>query len=255
MGIDAEMYVDVPRKVTPEEVLKVSRQLVDCLGPEVFWLRDEFSDYMNAKPAEGQTMPHALYVVSEESQDSADEDEARVQPQPGHTFVKVSLGSRYYGKGYERGPFADHIAVRNFLKHHYPDGKVFYGGDSSGVLFEEMTDAWVKKELAHFHTVGHAPYRGGFDSGTMDRYDKVPVGRPKPCPRCLTPLIKNGWGADFGAFFCNSCDLQLETRDGGKTFQNRREKSHKAMTTLMAKLEAMGDKELMKLWSDAHSML
>lgn len=252
MGIDAEMYVEVSDKVTPNEVLVVSRRLVDAVGPDKFWLRDEFSDYMHAIPAKGQTMPHALYMVTHETWDSNQNDGVITRP-PGKAFVKVSLGSRFYGKGYERGPIDDQLTVARFLKAAWPDGKVFYGGDSSGVAFEEVTPAWEKDILRHFHAVGHTPYRGGFDNPLMDqpRPGEKAVQRPKPCPRCLTSMTRNGWGVGFGAFFCGSCNLTLETHDNGQTFVNRRDKRNAAARAVRERLEAMEDTELLKLYFDS----
>lgn len=221
MGIDAEMYADIPDTVTPEDVLKVSRRMVDCFGTQPFWLMSSKPSYRDIKMAAKQTLPHALYLIDEESQDS--NETPYIKPKKGRQFVKVSLGGRYYGKGYERGDIGTPILIARFLKHHWPDAKCFYGGDSSGVLYDEMTEDWETEILTHLFTVGHEPYRGVMSFTEVG--EKTPT-----CPRCLTNLIRNGTGqgGQWGVFYCNSCDLQLETNDNGKTYTNRKEDSYKA---------------------------
>ena len=212
MGIDAKMYISVPRIISPEEVLEKSRLMINCLGTKSFWMDDEPDS--NKIMAKGQTIPHALSIVKEMDQD-CDGPMGTITPNKNETLIEPSLLSRFYGKDYERGPFHEHIMICNFLKFHWPDGKVYYGGDSSGIMFEEMTDEWLDNITAHFFTVGHNPYTGGFIS-----LNNSNIIKPTDCKRCLAPMIQYGWGNDYAAFTCNGCEHKVETYDNGKTYIN-----------------------------------
>lgn len=198
MGVDAEMYAEIDETITPEQILEVSRRLVDCFGTGTLWLRDEFADYLMGIPAKGQTKPHALIPVTESDYLTA---------APGKRLVMVMLGCRYYGKGYERGPFHDIAAIARFLRSTWPTGRVFYGGDSGDTL-EEWTDEFERDLWDHFVKNGHRPYRAYFSDNEI---------RPPTCDRCLVPMLRTGFGGDFAAWHCLSCNRAAETHDGGKT--------------------------------------
>lgn len=245
MGIDCEMYAEVSDKVTPEDVLRVSRRMVECLGKEIFWLRDNNDDYLHAILAKGQTLPHALYITTEETWDS-NENGGIVKLPKGKRFVHVSTFTRYYGKGYERGPIHLQMEVARFLKASFKGCKVFYGGDSSGVPFEEVTDEWMADIMAHYYTVAHEPYHGSFDSH-LSRQDSIK--RPPDCHRCLCKLIRNGFSGKeettFGSFYCPSCDANVETHDNGTTYVDINKQKAQAREEFWNKLK--GYPELDKL--------
>lgn len=75
---------------------------------------------------------------------------------------------RYYGPGYERGPWPSIAAVLMAL-HASPDvEKVWYFGDCSDGD-EPFTPQLVQEFSAHYMTEGDRPYRGAFKNIGMPR--------------------------------------------------------------------------------------
>lgn len=208
MGIDAEMFVKLQgRQVTDDEILAVSRALTECLGFDRFWCF-------------GAT-DHAMHRV-----DKIDQDGPTIKPKPGETFARIRPATRYYGEGYERGDFALIATIREIVLVHWPDAEVWYGGDSSGVLHEHMTDDFTSSLFAHFAKKGHRRYGSYFDRQPL-------AGKANPCcERCKTETIRNGWGGvppnEYACWYCPSCNFSIETRDSGKTIQNRTEMRRQA---------------------------
>ena len=54
----------------------------------------------------------------------------------GETLLEVSLWSRLYTVGYERGDLLTLCAVAEWCEQNIPECEVWYGGDSSGVVAE-----------------------------------------------------------------------------------------------------------------------
>jgi len=228
MGIDAEMYVSLMRPVDDLEILDLAKCLYHRFGNHMF-LCD--TDYGN-----GEDRKHCAYRVDEVIQDGP-----TIHAEPGETFIELRLWGRYYGEGYERGPWHAHDAIIRYIKHRWPEARVFYGGDSSGVLFEECTDAWLARAWAHFCAVGHEPYQQPFatqvPAGTEAEKGKKfesqvstmfgagrsddGIAQPDPCPRCMEPLVRCGWGKTFASYYCLTCDQGVETHDSGETWQKK----------------------------------
>ena len=63
--------------------------------------------------------------------------------------VNVCTMSRYYGPGYERGPWPDIYGAIRTLQAAFPEAKVFYGGDTSddGI---ECTGEYLAEIWEHF---------------------------------------------------------------------------------------------------------
>ncbi len=242
MGVDVKMYVEVPDTITPDRVLKVSRRMVDCFGADSFWWHDENDKYTRAMLAKGQTVPHALYLREPFERDD-DGNYVSSKEQEGKLHVVVSTLGRYYGPGYERGPLHEYVAWAHYLKHHFPEGIVYYGSDS-GDQYEAWTPSFEKMMLNHFHTHGHEPYRGGFNLGNKYK------GGPKDCPRCLVPLIQSGFGQEYGGYFCNSCDHKIATYDGGKTYIDRNKKTEEAQKRFHEMLNYPENAALLKVYQD-----
>ncbi len=208
MGIDAEMFVKVRGQHLTEDDLKALRAKVgDAFGTERFFITCE-SNYVR----------HSLQEVQEIHQDSADENEAIIRPLPGEQFIQVSLYTRYYGPGYERGDFGFIYLLYKWLELNIPEGEVWYGGDSSGVLFRSLTaDGCAEKLLQHYLKVGHQPYRCYFQEslGTEDTWAKP--------PKCIHPLCgdnmsRSGFGPAYALFTCVSCGRSYYTKDSGVTW-------------------------------------
>lgn len=203
MGIDAEMFVRTKEQVTKEQVLNWAYEIGSAFGSKRFF---------GIRPDQGWGDPrHHLVIIDEYHQDGPS-----IFPDEGETFIRVYLWTQYYGPEYERGDLPLIINVARWLEEKIPSAEVWYGGDSSGVLAKPFGVAEREGLWKHFIAVGHAPY-----SDYFDRTDgvKAPI-----CDMCDKALRCNGWGQNWRLFYCSGCGRELETRDGGTTYQARDKK-------------------------------
>jgi hypothetical protein len=63
--------------------------------------------------------------------------------------VELSTGHRYYGPGYERGPWPSIYGEIRVMQAAFPGASVYYGGDSSD-YGELCTDDFLAEMWAHF---------------------------------------------------------------------------------------------------------
>lgn len=205
MGIDAEMFVRTKEAVTDEQVLQWAIDLHEAFGEFVFVI------HRDAPYAFGGDR-HCLEIVDAYYQDGPQED-----PADGETFIRAHLYTRYYGKNYERGDLPRIIAVARWLEDRIPGAEVWYGGDSSGVPAEPFGQEERDALWAHFVKVGHRPYtHAGFIANRGD------IAAPT-CGLCKIPMRCYGIGKNYGAFICDGCGWKLTTRDGGKTFEHKKD--------------------------------
>lgn len=214
MGIDAEMFLKFRRPIEASEVLDQAKRLWHRFGESCLFLSSQ--DY-----GEGEDRRHCAYIVPVIHQDGPD-----IDPEPGETFVRLSLWERFYGPGYERGRWFILDALIRYLNRVWPEAEVWYGGDSSGVLHQHADAAFLEEMMAHYVQSGHHPYRPTGDSlaqpvsfgGLRLEGQKCEIPVPDPCQRCMEPLVRSGWGKDFASWYCSTCNFATETRDGGKTW-------------------------------------
>lgn len=82
-----------------------------------------------------------------------------------HEQYKMILGisslTRYYGKGYERGPFLDIFSLLVFLMTAFSEYEpsLFYDGDS-GETISQISAKELQELMKHFAEYGEEPYRG-----------------------------------------------------------------------------------------------
>lgn len=198
MGIDAQMYLDVPYEVDREQVGRWAWNLAEAVGAEKFFI------------VLGDDEPHlAISKI-----DTYYQDGPEIKAEPGHTLLEVHLWGRYYGEGYERGNLWTYISVAEWIERNIQGAIIYYGGDSSGVCAEPFDKAAREALILHWATRGHRPYREGFDDGQRE------ASEPKKCGLGPCKWVRNGWGQDYAAFFCAGCGQRKETRDGGKSWQD-----------------------------------
>lgn len=85
-----------------------------------------------------------------------------------NNIIMINSLDRYYGEGYERGPWPKIFAKVMFALAHFPDARVYYLSDSHD--FTQTDDnSWCEasqenlaKLWAHYLKHGHTPYRGFF---------------------------------------------------------------------------------------------
>lgn len=190
MGIDAEMFVRTRDNVTPSVLRAAEHALYARFGKDVDTYADQLLEVVQAWEQDGPTL----------------------QPQPGETFVRVAIYTRYYGLDYERGDFRLIHDLAEMLEHLFPSGEVWYGGDSSGVC-AELFDAAARAELrAHWIAQAHKPYR---DAMSFSR-------RPGPlCRKCDVAMPQYGSGPAYAMYACDCGEKRVE-QNGVITTTSRR---------------------------------
>lgn len=131
MGIDVVMWAVTEAAVTDEQITKWADRLDDAFG-----LRD-YDD------------PPALGRADGRDVDGSGAD--------GQTVLEVWNCWRYYGEGYERGPFPQIYMLAEWLERNIPGAAVWYGGDTSA-----FPAPWPAEERERFKAFfcehGHADY-------------------------------------------------------------------------------------------------
>lgn len=135
----------------------------------------------------------------------------------GEWFLEVSLWTRYYGVGYERGDLMTICAVAEWAEANIPTAVVYYGGDSSGVEAEPFDAAAREKLKKHYYSQSGRDY---FDHKWFGA-DKA--ARPSPCGLCIPgePRFNQHGSGRHGAFIavnCAGCGKLFESEDAGKTW-------------------------------------
>jgi len=115
--------------------------------------------------------------------------------------IRLHTLDRYYGPGYERGPWPRIAGHIEWLRHRFPDGKVWYGGDSGDTL-NKVTDAFMAGMWKHWATVGGEPYRRGGLAGD---------GAPKCCGGTI---YVNGFCGAERMGYCPVCGKRWKTKRG-----------------------------------------
>ena len=189
MGIDANMYVVVPkeRALEPLAIRKLAGELVEAFGHEHFY-------YLRC---EGQ---HALRDFANKDGSFLGEDRRMTKDSQ---ILYVSLTTRFYGPNYERGDAPFLICLGEWLEFRLPYGKVFYGGDSGGRETPMLFDGEARAALfQHFAVNGHTPYHATFGASRRE-------GAPT-CDFCggraMTDL---GGGGSLGFFECYGCHWRV----------------------------------------------
>lgn len=208
MGVDAEMFLALPTHLTDREVIRLNYEIYAGFGTGMFTMG--FPDLYDGKKE------HALSVYAP----PIGNDYCGVYQPDGSgvpadwQVLRVHLMGRYWGPGYERGPWPDYAALMHFFRVKYPDGKVLYGGDTGFV--REMTKEVRDEYWEHFAMHQGRPYRLG---SSLLRDDlETPF-----CDFCQEPMVRNGWGANYAAFYCY-CGAHRTTQDGGQTWLTEKDK-------------------------------
>jgi len=119
---------------------------------------------------------------------------------PDEWFMEVSLWTRYYGPGYERGDILTICAVAEWVEQNMQPCEVWYGGDSSGVCAEPFPAD--KRE--EYRKLLYGPT--GRDYYKWDERGTFPT--PKPCGLCVpgeNRFNRCGWGGNYVRVHCSGC--------------------------------------------------
>lgn len=118
---------------------------------------------------------------------------------------EIDIWCRYYGPGYERGPFPLIYAALLWLKNRFPECRLYYFGDSYELdEVSEMSVGRLQEFLQHWLDVGNQPYQRSFGEG------------PTGCEQCARPLINVGGGGGNEFYSCMACErrfIQTSTKE------------------------------------------
>lgn len=169
MGVDATIFFDPGVPMTDREVEIANWRLIEATGDRGY-----------------STPPRLIDRVEEENG-------YRHDYETGAAF-QIRTGDRYYGPGYERGPWPQIASVLMWLLLNYPNGKVWYGGDSGDTL-PQATIETIAETWKHWAEHGGVPYRSGWNTENKSA---------PPC--CGMPIFINHWqGAKHGGY-CPVCE-------------------------------------------------
>lgn len=97
---------------------------------------------------------------------------------------------------------APHHAVSLvWLRRRFPGGEVWYGGDSSGICAELMTDERLRRLDDHFYAHGRRPYVRYKQSGS----DTLIGHRAPVCGCADVATVHTGGGRDRSFWWCDGC--------------------------------------------------
>lgn len=140
----------------------------------------------------------------------------------GEWFLEVSLWTRYYGVGYERGDLMTICSVAEWIEANIPGAVVYYGGDSSGVEAEPFDAAARDKLKKHFYSQHGRDY---FNHDWFGQKGCKPAhpAHPAPCGLCIPgePRFNqhdSGRHGPWIAVNCAGCGKSFESEDAGKTW-------------------------------------
>lgn len=213
MGIDAKMLVrGVARTTaTPEWIKLMSARLAREVGENHF-----FQDRKNGRGALHLTNH---YEGDDEIFDGSvyHQDGPEIHARLGEALLEVSLWTRYYGVGYERGDLIAICAVAEWLEYNIPECTVWYGGDSSGVSAQPFGREKREELKKHLYSVHGQNYFMDSKWGMSEKLD-LPIKDCQLCAPKYYRLQQFGYGGNYAAYHCAVCGFYCATRDHGQTW-------------------------------------
>lgn len=165
MGIDACIEVRGVQ-ISQEDLRREAGNLAECIGYESLWI-------------DVGKNQHCLEINEEGN-------------------IQVNTLWRYYGDGYERGPWMNIRYTLLWLMRRFPEGSVYYFRDSGGCdEHEPVTQDFLDQMDSHFLAMGHTPYHSYFG-----KYEEATVPE---CGFCLRPKINHGGGGGKTFWQCHGC--------------------------------------------------
>lgn len=147
-----------------------------------------------------------------------EQDGPDILAQPWECLLQVSLWTRYYGPGYERGDILTICAICDWLEINIPGCEVWYGGDSSGICAEPFPYTKRREYLGLLYSEkGREYFRGGNRFIEDEGY-----GVPPACGLCPSNTYQGsrfGYGKGYASYHCPGCGISMCTRDAGNTWQ------------------------------------
>jgi hypothetical protein len=222
MGVDAQMCFILTESLSKDKVRQLALDCYEAFNGGPLWLdhgRRSLGKDDPGVPLEellklGRGAHHCITKTNEFHQDGDS-----ILPGEDEHIYEVHLICRYYGVGYERGPLDRILSIARWIRTRLPEARIFYGGDSSGVLADELTEEYEQELWEHFCKHGGKPYHRDRVFGRLYGEDETKNPFCKLCQQHYTQ--KGGRGGDFAAYHCDGCNHYLVTHDGGKTWKER----------------------------------
>lgn len=225
MGIDAAILIrKVPKRVVTDEWLRETSWLMcQSLGADRFWFHDDQPPLHKSKFYAEDAEHYGLKGKKLEDGDVYTQDGPPIVAEEGECLLEVSMWSRWYGIGYERGDLIFLCSIAEWFEANLPECEVWYGGDSSGVEAEPFTEVMRKKLKNHLYSGKGRDYFNNFDkpSAINPEGDRHEFGKPKPCAICPGGTyhgFRNGWGTSYALYSCPGCGKSAKTTDSGQTW-------------------------------------
>lgn len=213
MGVDARILIKItnPKShLDAKQLRQLSAQLSNVIGHEHFFLRPEDNrhaisfviDNNGEYPDEYEEIhgvPFDPNGPANFGQDSAEDPD--IVAEPNEQFLEVHVWSRYYGEHYARGDWKTLSWTLMWCFFNIKDCEVWYGGDSSGVLMEQMTPDRMTEMTKFYLTSGNDTYWA--NTKTIFK-----------CEFCTCGVINSGGGGNIKYWHCDSCGSQWVTQNG-----------------------------------------
>lgn len=213
MGIDARIVLKMRGDKPSQSQLKDwSWRVCQSIGAKHFFTDDN------------KTHPRlAISLTSGDEESGADgkvyfQDGDPIFAKDGEWLLRVSVWSRYYGVGYERGDILTICAICEWCEANIPNCTVYYGGDSSGVCLEPFGEDCRIALRKHLYSAAGRNY---FERGIETHWLKSLPPVCSLCPDDGARLRQYGWGAKYAALHCAGCGIDYETRDNGETWAKK----------------------------------
>ena len=174
-------------------------------------------------------LTHRRYPLDDDSNDVPPEyrapglawtqDGDPIFAEPGETFLGVSLWTRYYGPGYERGDILTICAVAEWSETNMQPCEVWYGGDSSGVCAAPFGPTEREAMRKHLYGTQGRAYFAEFD-------ERATSPTPEPCGLCVpgeNRFNRCGWGDSYIKVHCAGCGKSFVSNDNGASWAEEKD--------------------------------
>lgn len=212
-----QLYAEYHTAVGKERAVLYKR-IIDDIGPVPKW-------HNRALELTGYHYPVCSEELQQYRENGYDVPDTVLQPgkiytqdgppiiaQADEWLINVSLRSRYYGIGYERGDLLTICAIAEWCEVNLQPCQVWYGGDSSSVtaaMFGPEMRVMLRRHM--------------YSASGKDYYSYGDGNHPRPPACTLCPNGKNmstqySSGGSYVAVHCAGCGKSWESRDKGDSW-------------------------------------
>jgi hypothetical protein len=233
MGVDAEMFVRIKGRenwLTETQVRKASVDMSTTIGAENFMIwRPECA-------SRGLESHHALSIVGPFVNEFGEapslsgkvvwlQDGPAIVADDDEQLIRVHMHHRYYGPGYERGPWPEIRATAEWLEMRFAGHEVWYGGDSGGIVMSPFSAA-ARQEINLHYLSRYMRDDDYFAPKNRRMFDSV-FGESLrcQCSFCDIDMLDCGGGGglrvpgSYTFFNCSGCGVRVVKTFEGQCFK------------------------------------